>query len=207
MEPGYSGLGSLNEARSLDTFLWLLLIFFFSFPFFSFFPPLVFSLAWHKLKDSKGSQAWQTRGGGGSGEMKEGLSPAFSSSSHTPPALRAPNDSQPHLEEAGQEAGPVCAASRTSPHHPTPATRGGPAAPPSQVTLGDKVPEMALKDVCPTPELALRKISSCAASRSCPSPWRSNPAGGRVGDSLGGSGGPRGCAEAEVPVHTPQTHT
>lgn len=50
--------------------------------------------------------------------MKEGLSPAFSSSSHT---QRAPNDSQAHLEEAGEEAGPVCAASRTSPRHPTPA--------------------------------------------------------------------------------------
>lgn len=92
--------------------------------------------------------------------MKEGLSPAFSSSSHTLPARRAPNDSQPHLEEAGEEAGPVCAASRTSPRHPTPAIKGSPTAPPSQVTLGDKVPEVAFKDVCPTPELALRKISA-----------------------------------------------
>lgn len=34
--------------------------------------------------------------------MKEGLSAAFPSSSHT---QRAPNDSQPHLEEAGRKQG------------------------------------------------------------------------------------------------------
>lgn len=70
--------------------------------------------------------------------------------------------------------------------------------PPSQVTLGDKVPEVALEGVWPTPELALRKISAC------PAWWAPSTApphgGGWVGDIPG-------AQVAEMPVHTPQTRT
>lgn len=141
--------------------------------------------------------------------MKEGLSPAFSSSSHTQPARRAPNDSQPHLEEAGEEAGPVCAASRTSPRSPHPCHKGWPHSPPSQVTLGDKVPEMAFKDVSHAGTGAEENLHVQLGRIQGAAPPRGGQTlqGGGLGDSLGGSGGPRGCAEAEAPVHAAQTCT
>lgn len=85
-EPGYSGLSSLNEARSLDTFLWLA---FFSFlPFFSLFPPPPLLPRLAQAEGFKRKPGLADTGGGGSGEMKDGLSPAFSSSSHTQPGAK-----------------------------------------------------------------------------------------------------------------------
>lgn len=45
-----------------------------------------------------------------------------------------------------------------------------PTTAPSRVTLGDKVPGMALGDACATPELALREISAWWDSSTAPSP-------------------------------------
>lgn len=76
--------------------------------------------------------------------MKEGFSPAFSSSSHTQPGARAPNGSQPHLEEAARlprkRGGCLYSQQERSP-----LPWGGPPAP----SRGDKMPEMAALPWCP----------------------------------------------------------
>lgn len=91
-----------------------------------------------------------------------------------------------------------------------PVPRGAAPQPPSQVTLGDKAPEMALKDACPTPELAPRKTFPCPAqwASSSPFPRRSKPAVGWVGDSLGAQAAPgtvlRQRCPFTLPKHAPE---
>lgn len=73
------------------------------------------------------------------------------------------------------------------------------------VTLGDKVPEVALEDAGPTPKSVLRKISARWAPSSCFSPCGAKPSG-VAGDSLGAQVALGLCWGGDARSHSPKTH-